>query len=85
MSLCNDLIADAARIAAETVDWLDACGCDVIDIQICGPRPTIRIEPPRGPIAQQGVMYKRTAAGGQRRTYYLALHRGARIQWERLQ
>lgn len=82
-ALCNALLSEGARTASEAVLWLDACGCTVREIHIHTRRPLIRIDPPpMGVLLQNAALHKRIVQNGERREVYVALIRGARIEWE---
>lgn len=80
-ALCNALLSEGARTASEAVLWLDACGCTVRAVEIHSRRPVIRIDPPRGVLLQNAALHKRITANGVRCEVYVALCRGARIEW----
>ena len=81
-ALCNALIVDAARTAADAVLWLDTNHCTVREIDIRSRRPLIRIDPPPAGGWLKGALRKRITERGITRTVYVTSCQGATVEWE---
>lgn len=78
----NEALRRGCCAALAAVFAAHDAGSEVLSIEILGPNPRLLITPPRKPERLPDAVHKRERRQGQNRSYLVAAHQGAWLEWE---